>query len=160
MGVDPGTLVTGYGVVSESRGKRACHGWGVIRTTPKALMPLRLKQIADGLRGAIEQYDPDELSLEDSFVAKDARAALKIGQARGVIMLVAAEMGLPVAEYSPLKVKQTLVGYGMAEKEQVRVMVRQVLSLKEDPSPLDASDALALAITHLAHYPHIARAIK
>lgn len=153
IGVDPGTQVTGYGVVSRSKGKLFCHGWGVIRTTPKAPLPLRLKQIADGLKDALEQYAPDELALEETFVAKDPQSALKIGHARGAIMLVAAQAGLFVAEYSPLKIKQSVVGYGRAEKEQVRTMVRQILSLKENPTPLDASDGLAIAITHLSHLP-------
>lgn len=114
-------------------------------------MPERLKHIADGLRAIIATHAPGELALEESFFAKNAQTALKLGHARGVIMLVAAEAGMPVFEYSALKVKQTVTGYGRAEKEQVRVMVRHMLSLKENPTPLDASDALAIAITHLNH---------
>lgn len=144
-------MVTGYGVVSELKGVKKCHAWGVIRPMPKAPMPKRLRQIAEGLREVIRSHQPDELALEETFVAKDPRGALKLGQARGVIMLVAEESGLPVSEYSPLKVKQTLTGYGQAEKEQVRVMVRHALALKENPEPLDASDALAIAITHINH---------
>lgn len=151
IGVDPGTLVTGYGVVSETKGKKKCHGWGVIRTGSKTPMPGRLKKIADGLREVISEHRPDCMAIEEAFFAKDPKAALKLGQARGVIMLVAEEHGLDVCEYSPLKIKQTVVGYGRAEKEQVRAMVRHILSLEEIPSPLDASDALAVAITHINH---------
>lgn len=151
IGVDPGTLVTGYGIVSESRAGLSCHGWGAIRAKKNAPMPYRMKQIADGLRDVIRESRPDILALEESFFAKDPQSALKLGQVRGVIMLVAEESGLPVAEYAPLKVKQALVGYGKADKEQVRTMVRHILGLKENPTPYDASDALAIAITHLNH---------
>lgn len=151
IGVDPGVNIVGYGVVSQTGGKPACHAWGAIKTRQGAPLPERLKQIADGLREIIAEHAPAELALEESFFAKNAQTALKLGHARGVIMLVAAEAGLPVFEYSPLKVKQTVTGYGRAEKEQVRTMVRHMLSLKENPTPLDASDALAVAITHLNH---------
>ncbi|VAX25538.1 Crossover junction endodeoxyribonuclease RuvC [hydrothermal vent metagenome] len=151
IGVDPGTLVTGYGVVSENKGKKICHTWGAIKTGPGEPMPKRLKTITDRLREVIEEHRPHILALEESFFAKDAKAALKLGQARGAIMLVTAEAGLAFAEYSPLKIKQTLTGFGRAEKKQVQVMVRNILSLKENPAPLDASDALAVAITHLNH---------
>lgn len=151
IGVDPGVNIVGYGVVEEAGAKLACHEWGAIKTPKGASMPKRLKHIADGLREIIAKHSPAELALEESFFAKDAQSALKLGHARGVIMLVAEEAGLPVFEYSPLKVKQTVTGYGRAEKEQVRTMVRHMLSLKENPTPLDASDALAIAITHLNH---------
>jgi crossover junction endodeoxyribonuclease RuvC len=151
LGVDPGVNIVGYGVVSETGGKPACHAWGAIKTPQGAPLPERLRHIADGLREVIAKHTPAELALEESFFAKNAQSALKLGHARGVIMLVAAEAGLPVFEYSPLKVKQTVTGYGRAEKEQVRTMVRHMLSLKENPTPLDASDALAVAITHLNH---------
>ncbi|MBF0635132.1 MAG: crossover junction endodeoxyribonuclease RuvC [Nitrospinae bacterium] len=151
MGVDPGLNIVGYGVVEEAGAKLTCHEWGAIKTPKGASMPKRLKSIADGLREIIARHNPAELALEESFFAKDAQSALKLGHARGVIMLVAEEAGLPVYEYSPLTVKQTVTGYGRAEKEQVRTMVRHMLSLKENPTPLDASDALAIAITHLNH---------
>lgn len=151
IGVDPGVNIVGYGIVSETGGKPSCHEWGAIKTRQGAPLPERLLHIATGLREVIAKHAPGELALEESFFAKNAQTALKLGHARGVIMLVAAEAGLPVFEYSPLKVKQTVTGYGRAEKEQVRTMVRHMLSLKENPTPLDASDALAIAITHLNH---------
>lgn len=151
IGVDPGVNIVGYGVVSETGGKPVCRAWGAIKTPQGASLPKRLKRIADGLREVIATHTPAELALEESFFAKDPQSALKLGHARGVIMLVAEEAGLPVFEYSPLKVKQTVTGYGRAEKEQVRTMVRHTLSLKENPTPLDASDALAVAITHINH---------
>lgn len=151
IGVDPGTSVTGYGVVSETDGTAQCLSWGAIRTARGAPLSHRLKQIADGLRAVFEESRPDCMAIEETFVAKNPQSALKLGMARGVIMLVAEEAGAPVFEYSPLLVKQTLVGYGRAEKGQVRTMVKTVLGLTEDPSPLDASDALAVAVTHLSH---------
>lgn len=143
--------MTGYGVVSETKGKKTCHTWGAVKTGSRDPMPKRLKTITDRLRQVIKEHQPDCLALEECFFAKDAKAALKLGQARGAIMLVAEEEGLAFAEYSPLKIKQTLTGFGRAEKQQVQVMVRNILFLKENPEPLDASDALAVAITHLNH---------
>lgn len=151
IGVDPGTLATGYGIVSETRGTPRLHGFGVIRAGRGAPMPSRMKTIADGLTEVIEKTSPDILALEKSFFAMDPQSALKLGHARGVIMLVAETMGLPVAEYSPNAVKQAVAGYGKADKAQVREMVRRLLSMDEPPSSYDASDALAVAITHLGH---------
>ncbi|MGK7346609.1 MAG: crossover junction endodeoxyribonuclease RuvC [Candidatus Nitrospinota bacterium M3_3B_026] len=152
IGVDPGTLATGYGIVSETRGGAPrFHGCGVIRAKRGASMPHRMKTIADGLREVIGKTGPEFLALEKSFFAMDPQSALKLGHARGVIMLVAETMGLPVAEYSPNAVKQAVAGYGKADKAQVREMVKRLLSMDEPPSSYDASDALAIAITHLSH---------
>ncbi|HEB73004.1 MAG TPA: crossover junction endodeoxyribonuclease RuvC [Nitrospirae bacterium] len=153
IGVDPGTRVTGYGIISSSGSRYSSLCWGAIKTSSGAPIASRLKQIADGLRALIDEHDPDCMALEESFFAKNAQSALKLGMARGAIMLVAAEAGLPVHEYSPLLIKQAVVGYGRADKNQVKVMVKNILSLKEDPAPLDASDALATAITHANHIP-------
>lgn len=151
LGIDPGTRITGYGIVVDQKGNLTAIAWGAIKTDTNASMPARLKQIADGLRDVIEKYNPDEVSLEECFFAKDAKSALKLGQARGAIMLVAEEAGLEVSEYSPLKIKQTVTGYGQADKTQVGVMVKSILNLSENITPQDASDALAIAITHSAH---------
>jgi len=151
IGIDPGIHITGYGIISETDGEHNCLGWGAIRTKAGALLPFKLKQIADGIRAAICKYNPDCLAMEESFFAKNPNSALKLGIARGVVMLVAEEAGLTMDEYSPLLIKQTVTGYGGADKRQVKIMVRHILSLKEDPSPLDASDALAVAITHASH---------
>jgi len=158
IGVDPGTRVTGYGIISSSGSRYSSLGWGAIKTRSGAPIAYRLKQIADGLRALIDEHDPDCMALEESFFAKNAQSALKLGMARGAIMLVAAEAGLPVHEYSPLLIKQAVVGYGRADKTQVKVMVKIILSLKEDPAPLDASDALATAITHANHAPFLKKA--
>ena len=151
LGIDPGTRVTGFGIVTESKGSLIAEGWGGVKTDFKAPMPTRLKQIADGLRDVIEKYRPSEVSLEECFFAKDAKSALKLGQARGVIMLVAEEAGLKVTEYAPLKIKQSVTGYGQADKAQVGLMVRNLLELTENVTPVDAADALAIAITHINH---------
>lgn len=148
LGVDPGTRITGWGVVAERRGDLTGVAWGTVATTPSAPMPSRLLQIANGLKEVIEKYRPDEMSLEESFFAKDAKSALKLGQARGAIMLVAAQARLAVAEYAPLKIKQTVTGYGQADKGQVGLMVRGILGITEKIAPADAADALAIAITH------------
>lgn len=152
IGVDPGTIITGFGVVSQRGGAApVCHRWGVIRTTAKAPLPMRLKEIADGLRQVIDAEVPDALALEETFFAKDPKSALKLGHVRGVVMLVAEEAGLPVSEYAPNRIKLTVAGYGHADKEQVQVMVQRLLSLAERPHPADAADALAAALTHIAH---------
>lgn len=153
IGVDPGTRVTGYGIISCKGSRYSSLDWGAIKTKGGAAIAYRLKQIADGLRKLIDEHDPDCMALEESFFAKNAQSALKLGMARGAIMLVAAENGLAVFEYSPLLIKQAVTGYGRADKNQVKVMVKTLLSLKEDPTPLDASDALAVAITHANHVP-------
>lgn len=153
IGVDPGTRVTGYGIISCSGARYSSLDWGAIKTRSGSPIAYRLKQVADGLRKLIDKHGPDCMALEESFFAKNAQSALKLGMARGAIMLVAAENGLTVHEYSPLLIKQTVVGYGRADKNQVKVMVKNILSLKEDPAPLDASDALAVAITHANHIP-------
>lgn len=151
IGVDPGTNTTGYGIVTESGGRTGSSGWGAIRLNGADPLPERLARIAGELRKTIAEHKPDCLAMEESFFSKNAQSALKLGMARGVIMLVAAENGLPVHEYPPLLVKQTVVGYGRADKNQVRALVKAILGLKETPTPLDASDALAVAITHARH---------
>ncbi len=148
IGVDPGSLKSGYGIVETQATQLIVIEYGVIRTTPKASLAQRLLQINIRLQELINQYAPQEFAVEDLFVAKNAKASLKLGQARGAILLTAAQAGLPVAEYTPLEVKQSVVGYGRADKFQVQQMVKALLSLKEAPTPDDAADALAIAICH------------
>ena len=152
LGVDPGTQVTGYGLVTGDPRKQKLIGFGAIRATAKAPLADRLAQIFEGIRQVIESAKPDHLALEEAFFAKNAQNALKLGMVRGVIILAARRAGVEVHEYSPLLIKQTVTGYGRAEKEQVREMVRRLLSMKDAPEPLDASDALATAITHIVHH--------
>lgn len=151
LGVDPGTNTTGYGLVSGDVSRMELVDFGAVKTKPKAPLALRLEQVYEGISQVIGRLKPDQVALEEAFFAKDAKSALKLGMARGVIMLAAQKAGLPVFEYSPLLIKQTVTGYGRADKEQVREMVRIQLSMKKPPSPIDASDALATAITHIIH---------
>ncbi len=148
MGIDPGSIKSGYGVVDMVGQQLMMIAFGVIKTPPKSLLPERLLTISDRLRALIEQYQPDVVAVEDVFFAQNATSALKLGQSRGAILLTAAQAGLDVAEYSPLEVKQAVVGYGRADKVQVQHMVKTLLGLQEIPRPDDAADALAIAICH------------
>jgi crossover junction endodeoxyribonuclease RuvC len=148
IGIDPGTASCGYGIVHESDGRlRAIdHGWW---QTPAEQRPeLRLKTIFDEVAALIEAHRPDAVALEESFVGADARTALSVGQARGAVMVAAANAGVECTEYSPTRIKQAVCGYGRAEKQQVQKMVKAILSLRRAPTPSHASDALAVAICH------------
>ncbi len=148
IGIDPGSLKSGYGIVDECQGKLLVVEYGVIRTTPNAPLAQRLLEISMRLQELIRQYAPQEIAIEDLFVAKNAKSSLKLGHARGAILLTVAQAKLPIAEYTPLEVKQSVVGYGRADKSQVQQMVKVLLTLKEIPTPDDAADALAIAICH------------
>ncbi len=148
LGIDPGSLKSGYGLVDSHQGDLALVEYGVIRTRPNAPLAQRLLQISTRLQALIQQYKPQEIAVEDLFVAKNAKSSLKLGHARGAILLTATQAGLDVAEYTPLEVKQAVVGYGRADKSQVQQMVKVLLKLQEIPSPDDAADALAIAICH------------
>lgn len=148
IGVDPGSLKSGYGIIDEQETKLTVVEYGVIRTNSKAPLAQRLLQISTQLRKLIDRYAPQEVAIEDVFVAKNAKSSLKLGQVRGAILLTAAQAGLFIAEYSPLEVKQSVVGYGRADKFQVQHMVKVLLGLPEIPKPDDAADALAIAICH------------
>jgi len=148
IGIDPGTASCGYGIVHESGGrlKAIDHGWW---KTPADERPeRRLKTIFDAVAALIELHAPDAVVLEESFVGADARTALSVGQARGAVMVAAANAGVACAEYPPARVKQTVCGYGRAEKQQVQRMVKVILGLQAEPTPTHAADALAVAICH------------
>ena len=148
LGIDPGTAACGYGIVHESDGRlRALHhGWW--QTGARERPELRLKTIFDGVTELIAEFAPGALALEESFVGVDARTALSVGQARGAVLVAAAAAGVECAEYAPSRVKQTVCGYGRAEKAQVQRMVQAILGLKTTPAPSHAADALAVAICH------------
>ena len=148
VGIDPGTAACGYGIVHESGGRlRAiAHGWW--RTESATPPELRLKTIFDGVAELIAEHAPDAVVLEESFVGVDARTALSVGQARGAVLVAAADAGVRCAEYAPARVKQAVCGYGRAEKAQVQRMVKAILGLDELPTPNHAADALAVAICH------------
>jgi crossover junction endodeoxyribonuclease RuvC len=149
LGVDPGTLVTGYGVLARRNGEIRLLGCGSIKNGSRHPMPLRLKKIHLELRSVIDKYHPDEFAIESAFYGKNAQSALKLGHARGVSILAAVEREIPTTEYSPREVKKAVVGNGTASKEQVQYMVRSLLSLNDASMLLDTSDALAVALCHL-----------
>jgi len=147
LGVDPGTAVTGYGVVvQDPQGALALRECGVIRTSPRAPLADRLQDIHEGVCEVIDRHDPDRLSVEDVFYGKNVRTAMVLGHARGVILLAGARRGIPVHEYSPAEVKNAVVGRGGADKHQVAFMVQRLLSLREPPAPSDAADGVAVAL--------------
>jgi len=150
LGIDCGGEYTGYGVVElNSGGKLHCLTCGAIKLSSREALPRRLSRIYTQLGAIISEHQPDEVAIEDVFYALNVKSALKLGQVRGVAMLAAAVAGLEVAEYSPLTIKSSVVGYGRAEKQQVQHMVTKLLALSTPPEPMDASDALAIAICHL-----------
>jgi crossover junction endodeoxyribonuclease RuvC len=150
LGIDCGGEYTGYGVVEmQSSGKLSSLTCGAIKLSPRDTLSRRLFRIYQQLDHIISEHRPDQVAIEDVFYALNVKSALKLGQVRGVAMLAAAAAGLEVAEYSPLSIKSSVVGYGRAEKEQVQHMVTRLLDLQRPPEPMDASDALAIAICHL-----------
>ena len=150
LGIDCGGEYTGYGVVEQDPDGAMRHiACGAIRLNPRLPLPSRLNQIFNELRGLIGLHRPDVAAIEEIFYSVNAKSALKLGQVRGVAMLAVASCGLPLAEYAPLAIKSAVVGYGRAEKTQVQKMVARLLQLSALPEPLDASDALAIAICHL-----------
>ncbi len=150
LGIDCGGEYTGYGIVEQTPDNELCHiVCGAIRLDPRVPLPARLNQIFNELRSLIGLHSPDVAAIEEVFYAVNAKSALKLGQVRGVAMLAVASCGLEVAEYAPLAIKSAVVGYGRAEKSQVQQMVARLLKLPALPEPLDASDALAIAICHL-----------
>jgi crossover junction endodeoxyribonuclease RuvC len=153
VGIDPGTAACGYGIVHESGGRLTAVAHGCWRTSSGERPELRLKTIFEGVAGLIAEHEPDAVVLEESFVGADARIALFVGQARGAVLVACAVAGVPCAEYAPARVKQTVCGYGRAEKEQVQRMVKTILGLPEPPRPTHASDALAVAICHALASP-------
>ena len=149
LGVDPGTLATGYGVLEGSGGSCRILEYGVILNKSNRGMALRLKEIHTRLTSVIERLHPDELAIETAFYGKNVQSALKLGHARGVSILTAVMHEIPTTEYSPREVKKAVVGNGAASKEQVQAMVARLLRLKNLPRQFDISDALAVALCHL-----------
>jgi len=151
LGIDPGLNVTGYGIV-EVNGDGCAHvHHGVVRTRASDPLTERLATIRDGLTAVARQWDVDSAAIEASFVGANARSALSLGQARAAAILGVGDAGVTIHEYAPAMVKQTVAGYGRGEKSQIGQMVRLQLSLAVVPTPADAADALAVAITHWAH---------
>jgi crossover junction endodeoxyribonuclease RuvC len=158
MGVDCGSQYTGYGVVEQADGQREllCRAAGAIRLGNHDAMAMKLQKIFAELTAVMLEHQPEIVAIEEVFYAVNVKSALKLGQVRGVAMLAASSLGLPVAEYSPLSIKSAVVGYGRAEKSQVQQMVMRLLKLAEPPEPSDTADALAIAICHI----HTAATLK
>jgi crossover junction endodeoxyribonuclease RuvC len=151
LGIDPGSETTGWGVVEGEARRYRLIEYGTIKSSPRERFSARLLKISDGIEAIIARLKPDVCSVEEAFYATNVKVALKLGQVRGVVLLAAERAKLEIHEYSPRLIKQTVVGYGNAEKHQVQEMVRVLLSLKSIPEPHDASDALAIAICHFHH---------
>ncbi len=150
LGVDPGTAVTGYGVVDAVPGRPGrLVECGVLRTSAKAPLANRLHTVHEGLLEIVTRHRPDIMSVEGVFYGSNARTTVVLGHARGVVLLVAAQTGIEVVEYSPAQIKKAVVGRGAALKPQVGYMVARLLKLKDAPTPADAADGVAVALTHL-----------
>ncbi len=150
LGIDPGTAVVGYGVIEGHPGRQAqLTECGVLRQTARASLAERLHSIHQGVTELLDKHQPDAVALEGIFNGKNVRTTVVLGHARGVILLAAEQAGVPVAEYAPATVKRTVVGNGRAAKAQVGYMVAQLLRLRAAPTPADAADGVALALTHL-----------
>jgi crossover junction endodeoxyribonuclease RuvC len=151
LGIDPGSETTGWGVVEGDARRYAVVDFGTVKAKARERFAARLLKISVGVEALIEKFRPDVCAVEEAFFAVNAKTALKLGHVRGVVLLAAERAGVEIAEYAPRLVKATVVGYGAAEKQQVQEMVRVLLKLREAPAPLDASDALGVAITHMHH---------
>lgn len=149
LGVDPGIATCGYGVVDSSGNLLRMVTYGAVETDKNLAVERRLQLVYEGISELITTYQPDIISVEQLFFNRNVTTAIVVGQARGVILLAASQQGLPIMEYTPLQVKQSVVGYGKATKEQVILMVQRLLALREKPKPDDAADALAMAICAL-----------
>lgn len=151
LGIDPGIAILGFGLVEECGRKLKAHEHGCLRTKKEA-QGKRLHKLYNGLKEIIKDTKPDIIAVERLFFAKNQKTAISVGEAKGIILLSAAESGIEVFEYTPLEVKMAITGYGRADKKQIQSMVKSLLGLEDIPKPDDAADALAIAICHLHSY--------
>ena len=148
LGIDPGLAIVGWGVIKFENGRFRPLAYGSVQTKAGLAVEERLSQIYDGLAGIIGRYKPDAMAVEELFWHSNVTTGIVVAEARGVILLAARRLGVPILEYTPMQVKQAVVGYGKAEKSQVITMVTMLLGLREPPKPDDTADALAMAICH------------
>lgn len=148
LGIDPGVAIVGFGVVDHEKGQSKMVQYGAINTQAGLPLATRLVQIESDLKQLIDHFQPDVISIEELFFSKNITTGIAVAHARGVILCTAEKCGIPIYEYTPMQVKQAVVGYGLAEKYQVMDMVRRLLKLKAIPKPDDAADALAIALCH------------
>ncbi len=160
LGIDPGYAILGYGIIEMSGNHFSVCGYGAVTTDSSMEMPDRLKHLYSQIMEIIREHEPDVASIEELFFNTNNKTAILVGQARGVAILACANSGLEINEYTPLQIKQGLVGYGRAEKKQVQAMVKAILNLKEVPKPDDTADALAAAICHGHCSSHIKKVAK
>ncbi|MFZ3172258.1 MAG: crossover junction endodeoxyribonuclease RuvC [Carboxydocellales bacterium] len=152
IGIDPGTAITGYGIIETQGNKFQVLKYDCIRTSAQESLARRLCLVFNQLEELLDYYQPEHFAIEELFFNKNVKTALAVGHSRGVAILAAARRDLPVFEYTPLQVKQAVVGYGRAEKAQVQFMVKTILGLEQAPKPDDVADALAIAICHAHSY--------
>jgi crossover junction endodeoxyribonuclease RuvC len=160
LGIDPGSETLGWGVVEGRSTRYSLVAYGTVRSGPKDAFSKRLLNIYECVDEIMAEHSPDVLAVEDTFYAVNVSVALKLGQVRGLMLLLAEQRGLVIAEYAPRLIKQTVVGYGNAEKQQVQEMVRVLLGMRVPPKPFDAADALATAICHFHHIGPVGRTLS
>ncbi len=148
LGIDPGIAIVGFGLIESDRGNMRMLQYGAVTTEAGLPLATRLVQIEDDTRALIRQLKPDEIAIEELFFSKNITTGIAVAHGRGVVLCAAERLGVPIFEYTPMQVKQAVVGYGLAEKRQVMDMTRRLLKLKAVPKPDDAADALAIAICH------------
>ena len=152
LGLDPGTAITGYGIIDVIDGRLSLVAYGVIRTSASEPAPARLQVIYSELTDLLETYRPQTAGIEELFFGRNITTAISVGQARGVLLLALANFGISIGEYSPPRIKEAITGYGKADKAQMQLMVRNLLELDETPRPDDAADGLAIAIAHYQYH--------
>ena len=148
LGIDPGIAIVGFGLIESDRGNMRMLQYGAVTTEAGLPLATRLVQIEDDMRALIRQLQPDEIAIEELFFSKNITTGIAVAHGRGVVLCTAERLGIPIFEYTPMQVKQAVVGYGLAEKRQDMDMTRRLLKLKAVPKPDDAADALAIAICH------------
>lgn len=148
LGIDPGTATVGWGILEVNGGNMTAVAYGHIATSPTLPLSERIAEIARDLREISKQYSPEEASVEKIFFFKNQKTVIAVSQARGAILLTLETLGIRLSEYTPLQVKQSLTGYGRAEKKQMQIMIKSILKLSDIPKPDDVADALALALCH------------
>ena len=149
LGVDPGLGITGFSIMDTKRNQTHLSAFGTIKPKPKDSLPKRLNYLFEEMNKILDQFSPDVMAIEDAFYSKNVKSAMTLGQARGSLILAAAQADIPVHEFAPRKVKMSVCGNGAATKEQVSYMVTQILKLKEPPKPLDVSDAMAVGLCYI-----------
>ena len=149
LGVDPGISITGFSIIESKRNQSYLSAYGTVKPNQKDSLPKRLNYLFEEMNKILNQFNPDILSVEDAFYSKNVKSAMVLGQARGAIILAAAQANIPIFEFAPRKVKMSVCGNGAASKEQVAYMVTKILKLKVQPKPLDVSDAMAVGLCYI-----------